>query len=263
MTEHLSRRELLRTVSLSAAAIGGASLLPACGSDLKGSGSSASDTLKIGYVSPQTGALASFALADNFVVKRVGEALSKGITAGGKSRKVEIVVKDSQSSPTRAAELARELILNDKVDIVVGSSTPDTTNPVADQCEANGMPNVTTIAPWEAWYFGRGAKQGDAFTYTTLFFFGMQQFTDLFTAMWDRSGASGKSVACLWPNDTDANAFRQGFPPAMKAKGYTPVDAGAYQNGISDFTAEIGKFKTSGAELFTCTPIPPDFQTFW
>jgi branched-chain amino acid transport system substrate-binding protein len=263
MTEHLSRRELLRTVSLSAAAIGGASLLPACGSDLKGSGSSASDTLKIGYVSPQTGALASFALADNFVVKRVGEALSKGITAGGKSRKIEIVVKDSQSSPTRAAELARELILNDKVDIVVGSSTPDTTNPVADQCEANGMPNVTTIAPWEAWYFGRGAKQGDAFTYTTLFFFGMQQFTDLFTAMWDRSGASGKSVACLWPNDTDANAFRQGFPPAMKAKGYTPVDAGAYQNGISDFTAEIGKFKTSGAELFTCTPIPPDFQTFW
>lgn len=140
MTEHLSRRELLRTVSLSAAAIGGGSLLPACGSDLKGSGSNASDTLKIGYVSPQTGALAS--------------------------RKIEIVVKDSQSSPTRAAELARELILNDKVDIVVGSSTPDTTNPVADQCEANGMPNVTTIAPCEALYFGRGAKQGDAFTYT-------------------------------------------------------------------------------------------------
>ena len=25
-------------------------------------------------------------------------------------------------------------------------------------------------------------------------------------------------VACLWPNDTDGNAFRQGFPPAMKAR---------------------------------------------
>lgn len=270
MTEHVpsppgrySRRDVLRTVGLGAAAVGGGGLLSACGSDLKGSGTSASDTLKIGYVSPQTGALASFALADNFVVKQISAALSKGITAGGKNRTIEIVVKDTQSSSTRAAELARELIFTDKVDIIVGSSTPDTTNPVADQCEANGMPNVTTIAPWEAWYFGRGAKQGDAFTYTTLFFFGMQQFTDLFTGMWDRSGAGSKKVACLWPNDTDANAFRQGFPPAMTAKGYAPVDAGAYQNGITDFTAEIAKFKSSGADLFTCTPIPPDFQTFW
>jgi branched-chain amino acid transport system substrate-binding protein len=265
MTEHLySRRQLLRTASLGAAALGGGTLLSACGgSGLKGSGDSAGDTLKIGYVSPQTGPLASFALADDFVVKKVRDALSKGITAGGKSRSVEIVVKDSQSNPTRAADMARELIFNDKVDIIVGSSTPDTTNPVADQCEANGMPNVTTIAPWEAWYFGRGAKEGTAFQYTTLFFFGMQQFTELFINMWGRMEVGTKKVACLWPNDTDANAFRQGFPPAMKAKGYTPVDAGGYQNGISDFTAEIGKFKSSGAELFTCTPIPPDFQTFW
>jgi branched-chain amino acid transport system substrate-binding protein len=258
-----SRRHLLRNVGLGAAALGGGGLVSACGSGLKGSGSSGSDTLKIGYISPQTGPLASFALADNFVVKQIGAAVSKGITVGGKNRKIEIVVKDSQSNSTRAADMARELIFNDKVDLIVGSSTPDTTNPVADQCEANGMPNVTTIAPWEAWYFGRGAKQGQSFTYTTLFFFGMQQFTDLFIGMWDRIGADSRNVACLWPNDTDANAFRQGFPPAMKAKGYNPVDAGGYQDGISDFTAEIAKFKSSRAELFTCTPIPPDFQTFW
>jgi branched-chain amino acid transport system substrate-binding protein len=149
------------------------------------------------------------------------------------------------------------------VDIVVGSSTPDTTNPVADQCEANGMPNVTTIAPWEAWYFGRGATQGKAFQYTTLFFFGMKEFTDLFIGMWDRFGQTNKSVACLWPNDTDANAFRQGFADPMKTAGYQAVDAGAYQDGISDFSAEIAKFKSAGSQLFTCTPIPPDFQTFW
>ncbi|MDQ1464418.1 MAG: branched-chain amino acid transport system substrate-binding protein, partial [Actinomycetota bacterium] len=70
-------------------------------------------------------------------------------------------------------------------------------------------------------------------------------------------------VDCLWPNDTDANAFRAGMPPGMVKAGYTVVDAGAYQDGISDFSAEIAKFKSSGAELFTCTPIPPDFQTFW
>jgi branched-chain amino acid transport system substrate-binding protein len=271
MTDHtprlsgeLNRRDVLRALGVGAAALGTGGLLTSCGKSLKGSGGSGStDTLKIGYVSPQTGALASFALADNFVVKQVTDLLSKGITAGGKTRKIEIVVKDSQSSSTRAADMARELILTDKVDLIVGSSTPDTTNPVADQCEANGIPNVTTIAPWEAWYYGRGAKDGKAFTYTTLFFFGMAEITSTFMAMWDRIGTTDKTVGCLWPNDTDASAFRQGFPPAMTPKGYKVVDAGAYQDGITDFSAEIAKFKSSAADLFTCTPIPPDFQTFW
>jgi branched-chain amino acid transport system substrate-binding protein len=259
-----SRRNLLKALGVGAVALGGGSTLAACGGGLRGSGGGgASDVLKIGYVSPQTGPLASFATADDFIVKVVREALEKGITAGGSKRNIEIVVKDSQSSPTRAAEVARELINNDKVDMVVSSSTPDTSNPVADQCEANGMPNVTTINPLEAWFFGRGAKEGDAFTYSTCFFFGMPQFADCFFPMWERVGVSSKSVASLWPNDTDANAFRQGLGAAMTDAGYTVVDPGAYENGMSDFSSHIAAFKDSGAELFTCTPIPPDFQTFW
>ncbi|MGW4801062.1 ABC transporter substrate-binding protein, partial [Nonomuraea sp. NPDC004297] len=67
----------------------------------------------------------------------------------------------------------------------------------------------------------------------------------------------------LWPNDTDANAFRQGLGPMITKAGHQVVDGGAYQNGITDFSSQIAKFKASDAELFTCTPIPPDFQTFW
>jgi branched-chain amino acid transport system substrate-binding protein len=125
------------------------------------------------------------------------------------------------------------------------------------------VPNVTTIVPWEAWFFGRGKKAGESFNYSTMFFFGMAEFTQLFTHLWQRVGVTAGPVACLWPNDTDANAFRAGFPPAMKTAGYTAVDSGGYQDGITDFSAEISKFKSSGAELFTCTPIPPDFQTYW
>jgi branched-chain amino acid transport system substrate-binding protein len=260
----LSRRGLLQALGYGAAVVGGGAALSACGGGLKGTASSgASDVLKIGYVSPQTGPLASFAQADNFIVKTVQAALAGGFTAGGKKRTIEIVVKDTQSSSTRATEVARELINQDKVDLIVGSSTPDTTNPVADQCEANGMPNVATIAPWEAWYFGRGAKPGTEFQYTTLFFFGLKEFSDCFTPMWQRISPSSKKVDCLWPNDTDANAFRAGFPPLMKKGGYTPVDPGAYQDGATDFSAQISAFKSSGADIFTCLPIPPDFQTFW
>ena len=41
-------------------------------------------------------------------------------------------------------------------------STPETINPVADACEAAGVPCLSTVMPWEAWYFGRGAKPGAA-----------------------------------------------------------------------------------------------------
>ena len=96
-----------------------------------------------------------------------------------------------------------------------------------------------------------------------MFFFGLAEFDECFIPMWNKMNVTDKKVDCLWPNDTDANAFRAGMPPGMVKAGYTVVDAGAYQDGISDFSAEIAKFKSSGAELFTCTPIPPDFQTFW
>jgi len=260
-----SRRDVLRAAGAGAALLGAAPTLAACSSGLKGSsGSGPSSTLKIGYVSPQTGPLASFATGDNYIIGKLKPLLSKGFTASnGTKRTVEVVVKDSQSTTTRATAVTQELIESDHVDIVVASATPDTANPVSDTCEANGVPNVTTIVPWEAWFFGRGKKQGESFNYSTMFFFGMTEFTQLFTHLWQRVGVNSGPVACLWPNDTDANAFRAGFPPAMKSAGYTDVDAGGYQDGITDFSAEIAKFKGSSAELFTCTPIPPDFQTFW
>lgn len=257
----VDRRSFLRSVGLGAAAVGGSSLLAACGG-LRGSGESGSSTLKIGYVSPQTGPLASFATSDNYVVKRVTEAVRNGFKAGGKTRKIDIVVKDTQSSVTRATQVTRELINDSRVDIVVGSSTPDVTNPVADQCEANGMPNVTTIAPWEAWFHGRDGKE-DGFTYTTLFYFGMKEFAECFFPMWEQIEPANKKVACLWPNDTDANAFRNGLAPMMTEKDYEPVDGGAYENGQGNFSTQISRFKSSDADLFTCTPVPPDFQTYW
>ena len=175
-TPDLDRRGFLRMTGLGAAALGGNGLLTACGG-LKGSSTSSSSVLKIGLVSPKTGPLASFASSDGFVVKQVQEALRKGFKAGGKKRSIQIVVRDTQSSPTRATEVTKQLINSDKVDVVVASGTPDTTNPVADQCEASGVPNVTTIAPWEAWFNGRGGTSGKGFKFTTLFFFGMQQFS--------------------------------------------------------------------------------------
>ena len=68
------------------------------------------------------------------------------------------------ASPTRTARRRwpSELILQDKADLIVTTSTPETTNPVATVCEAQGVPCLSTVVPWQAWYFGRQARPGEA-----------------------------------------------------------------------------------------------------
>ena len=63
-------------------------------------------------------------------------ARGRASPSAARAHPVEILVKDSQSDPNRAAEVAGELILKDKVDLMLVVDTPETTNPVSDQCEA-------------------------------------------------------------------------------------------------------------------------------
>ncbi len=221
--------------------------------------------IKIGYVSPQTGPLAAFGESDNFVLANVRAALKAGIQVGGAVHQVEIIVKDSQSNPNRAAEVAGDLILKDKIDLMVVASTPETTNPVSDQCELNGMPCISSIAPWQPWFFGRGGKPGEGFKWTYHFFWGLEDIIAVFTAMWG-SLPTNKKVGGLFPNDGDGNAWGDpnlGFPKPLKEKGYSLLDPGRYQNLTSDFSAQIAEFKKSDCEIITGVVIPPDFRTFW
>jgi len=59
-------------------------------------------TIRIGYVSPQTGPLAPFGEADNFTLSQIRTQLKDGLMIGGTKYAVEILVKDSQSNPNRA-----------------------------------------------------------------------------------------------------------------------------------------------------------------
>jgi ABC-type branched-chain amino acid transport systems, periplasmic component len=175
------------------------------------------------------------------------------------------VVQDSQSDPNRASAVARQLILQNKVDMILTTSTPETTNPVAAACEKLGTPCLSTVVPWEAWYGGLGgnpAKPTTSLKYCTMFFFGLKEFQGCFVPMWQRVHTN-KVVACQYPNDADGTAFREVFIPLIKESGYKPVDGGAYQDGTTDFTSMISTFKSKHCELFSNAPLPPDFNTFW
>jgi len=227
--------------------------------------SAATRKVRIGFVTPKTGPLAAFAEADEFVIARAQQHLARGIRIGGQLQPVEILVKDSQSSPNRAAAVASELILKHKVDLMLVASTPETTNPVSDQCELNQVPCISTVAPWQPWFFTRGGKPDAGFDWTWHFFWGLEDIIGVFTSMWS-SVATNKVIGGLWPNDGDGNAWgdaSRGFPPALQKAGFRIVDPGRFQNLTSDYSAQIAAFKRENVEIVTGVPIPPDFTSFW
>lgn len=225
----------------------------------------ANPKLRVGHVSPQTGPLASFAEADEYVLAAIREIFAAGLENNGKTWDVEIISKDSQSNPNRAAEVAADLILGDEVDIIVAASTPDTTNPVADQAEVNEVPCITTDCPWQPYFFGRNGIPGEGFRSTYHFFWGLEDVIAAFLDMWDGSGVA-KNVGGLFPNDADGNAWGDpelGLPKPLAAAGYSLTDPGRYQPLSDDFSNYISAFKEAGCEIVTGNMIPPDFATFW
>ena len=227
-------------------------------------------TIKIGYVSPKTGSLASFAEADDFIIQGVTEAIGAGIVNNGTTYPVQIIQKDTQSDPNRAAEVANELILDEGVDLVLVASTPETTNPVSDVCEANGVPCLSSVAPWQPYFLGRqaagtAAADSKPFNWTYHFFWGLEDVISVFQDMWSQVD-NNKTVGFLMPNDGDGQAWSAadvGFPSALDPAGYTIVDPGRYENGSQDFTSQINAFKKGNVDILTGVPIPPDFTTFW
>ena len=253
--KRISRRQFVQTTAGAVAA----------GALLRKRAFAAPKPLKIGYVSPQTGDLAPFGEADTFVFDLIRKYLQPGINAGGTTRPVEILVRDSQSSTNRCAEVTADLIKKEQVNIVMGAGSPDVVNPVADQCEINRQPCITTDTPWQTWYMGRGATPDKPFDWTYHFFFGLDLVTqitcDIFGLL-----PTNKILGCLWPNDQQGifeSDKVHGQPPIFEAAGYKVVDPGRFMANTTDYSSEISVFKKANAELFHAVMSSSAFSNFW
>jgi branched-chain amino acid transport system substrate-binding protein len=144
------------------------------------------------------------------------------------------------------------------------TSTPEVVNPVADACEAAGVPCLSTVMPWEAWYFGRGGKPGQPspFKWTYHFSFGSEQFIGIYLSLW-ANFPDAKKVGVMFPNDADGNATHPLLTDAFKKAGYTVIDPGSFEDGTSDYSSQIALFQNEKIELFMALVLPPDFATFW
>jgi branched-chain amino acid transport system substrate-binding protein len=258
-SERIDRRKLLQRAGATSLALGLAPWVATTRAF------AASRTIKIGLVTPRTGPLAPFGAADNFTLAQMRRIFSKGLRVGNNTFPIEILQRDAQSNSSRAATVAQSLISKDKVDLMLVGDTPDITNPVADTCEANAVPCISSLAPWQPWFFGRKGDPAKGFKWTYHFFWGLEDIIAVFLDMWSQV-PTNKVVGAIWPNDPDGNAWgdaKLGFPPPLKKAGYKIVDPGRFPDLNDNFSSQLGKFKSSKAQIVTGVPIPPDFTTFW
>src|SRR6202789_1729482 len=93
----LTRREIMAMAGASGLALAGARGAYAAGAE---------NTIKIGFISPRSGALGGFGQTDGYVVELVRKALAKGVKIGDKTYAATVLDQDTQPDPSRAGQLA-------------------------------------------------------------------------------------------------------------------------------------------------------------
>ncbi|MBY5970833.1 ABC transporter substrate-binding protein [Ferrimonas balearica] len=252
--DHLDRRSLLKGLgAVTAATIA----LP------HAARAQGAKTIKIGVISPMTGPLSLFGETDEYTTSKIMELVADGLEINGETYNIEILLRDAQSNPNRAAELAGDLILNDEVALMLPASTTDINNPTADQCELYGVPCISSNSPWQAFVMPRGGGEAP-FNWTYHFFWGLEDVLGTFTGMWKSIETNGK-VGMLFPRNADGETWGNedyGLPPAVREAGFEAFAPSMFEPRTNDFSAQISTFKANDCEIVGGITYVADLKTF-
>lgn len=222
----------------------------------------ANDTIKIGYLTHRTGPFAPFAEADTFILETASKALAGGLNIGGKQYKVEFVARDDQSNPDRQSNLAAELINNEGVDLMLGQATIGPG--IAQQCELNGVPCITTMTPWQAWLFPMKGDPTKGFNNVFHFFWGIEDIANVYLDIW-KDLKLPKVIGAVFENTVPGGAMgdaKLGMPGIFAKAGYRVVDIGKFAPGTDDFSAYIQAFKKENIQIVTGLFAPSEWASF-
>ena len=233
-------------------------------------GPEAGREIKIGVISPLTGILAVFAVADKWGVGLVQEFLGDTMVLGdGKSHKVSWLIRDTQSDDNRTSQVTSDLILNDKADLLLVGGSPTTAVPAAVMAETNGAPLLGMNCPWQAWIFGRYpnltdlTQVPDKWVFGCLF--GIEQGTACMIQVLNKI-PTNKVAGLFLGNTIDTQAWMSpgiGMGDSLKAAGYTVVNPGYFNLGTEDFTAMISAYTKAGCKINCGSNPGKDFPNFW
>lgn len=249
----ITRRAALRAAAVASATVAMPEIIRAAGDE----------TIKIGFISPVTGPLGLFGETDAYTLAQMRKRFANGLEVGGKTYQVKVFDRDAQSDPNKASELAGDLILNENVDLMIPASTTDIINPTADQCELNGVPAISSGAPWQAVVMPRGGDK-KPFEWTYHFFWGLEDVLATYVGLW-QTVETNKKVGMLFPRNADGETWGNetyGLPPAVRKAGFQTVIPSMFQPRTNDFSAQIAQYKGENCDIVGGITYVSDLKTF-
>lgn len=216
----------------------------------------------IGYAGPFTGPLGEFTQAFDWDSKLCLDKINADggiyIEAYDKKLPVRVVTADTESNAATATEVAKKLILEDKVDILIGAWTPENTAPVAAVAEQYGVPCICSNSPWESW----------TATYDPEWAYGLMFSADdivngYVTSLVKIKDQTNGKVGFLFDSDVDGVTFSAKLQPLLEANGFTVYDPGRFSVDTTDFTSIIADLQANDCDIVCGNQILPNFMTAW
>ncbi len=163
--------------------------------------------------------------------QRLGEAVMRGIKLALKDSDVELVVKDTQGDPARAAAAVEELVFEDGAAAAIGPLFGEDSRRAAVVAQDLGLPlltltrneDITEIGPFIFRNMLTYSAQGRAL------------------AAWAVDVMGYKSFAVLYPNTPYGVEMTSDFWDQVSAKGASVRGAESYANDQTTFTTEAKK----------------------
>jgi branched-chain amino acid transport system substrate-binding protein len=199
----------------------------------------AADTIKIGWLSSLTGALSSAAIAENQGVQFAIEQINK---AGGiNGRQLELLTRDTVGDPTKAVNLATQLVHSDKVAFIIGPVNSGESLATVPVVARAGVPNIVISTVDE---LTDPAKYPRAFRVISTNEQWIRNANEYATKTLKKS-----KVAIIGDNTGYGVATSKKAAALLEAQGIKPVYSVVVDANKTSLTDEITKAREAGADV--------------
>ena len=243
------------------------------------------EEILVGSSAAMTGMFAGFGVGTIFGAQAATDDINKQggvyVEEYGRKLPVRLIVADNESDLIKAGTLVENLILHDKVNLLLAQTLPMPTGgaPLADKYK---IPNIIGGGPLEPTLAMRGESESHwPYTWHCGFAIAMPAppgdfrhdkpgytLIDTWKGVMDKfSDQTNKKVGVFASDDPDGVGWYALFPSILEGWGYDVVGEerklGLFPIGTTDFTPLIEEWKDYGVEILWGNCPGPVFGTLW
>jgi branched-chain amino acid transport system substrate-binding protein len=213
-------------------------------------------TLKVGILADLSGFLSVFYIEATHDLQLTADYINEkgGVTIQGQKYNIELVIRDSKSSPDGALAAANQLIFQDQVKYAIGPIAFEgaATTPLFEQNKILHIFNTTTTSHLEIgpdWPYAFTGDDSALDFSTVLFKIGKKEFPN------------AKTCVMILPDDGTEPYLMPSVTPILQSMGYTILNGGKavlYPNDMQDFSPVVSKLNSINPDImFQPEAAPP------